>query len=1098
MEPIQDAYAQLQAENASLQQRIAALESSNAQLERQVSEQTQQLDLFRSLLDDAPEAMGVVTSEGQVFYANSRLKALYHDLDVGETNGSLASLQAQLSADGILHQVQQRGMWQGIITQQRANGSRSSLQLHAARMRYMLFDRHAIALNVHDITAQIEQETRFQESQALLQTLLDHSPAFVYIKDTRQRYVLVNQRLATLARRACSDFIGKTVDDIFPPYVGAATRRYDQHVLDTGEVVKREQMLLVDGEARTFLEIKFPIYDTQGKLYAIGGINTDITERKRLEERFQQVNGDLEQQIAARMLETRLFQTLVELAPDAVGMTTLDGTLTYINRTGMALFGQADTLIGTQVSRLYAYPQPALQESWREVLERGSWYGMSRYQRADGSTFLAQVSAVLLPDITGNPQAVGMIIRDMTASMQREDDLRASEERLQKVVQHMPVLLVAMTDNLIALWNQECERITGYQAHEIIGNPKALELFFPDPYHREAITQAMLLKGQNYRDWEWHMTVRDGSVRVISWSCVSQQCAIPGWGFWFVGVDVTERKRTEQILQESEQKYRTLFDSVPIALYRSTPDGRLLDANLSTAELLGYPDHATLLNQNVTSFYVYPEDREHWKNIVAREGVVRNFEMQLRRRDNEIIWVLDNVRGIFDTRGQLLGYEGSLEDITQRKLYQAQIEQLAFTDPLTGISNRRHLYDEGERLLAQARQHGTSMALLYLDLDRFKSFNDALGHDAGDELLLQVTRRLQGCVEGERDVLLARLGGDEFAVLMGRANVEQAIALAQRMLEHIRRPFLLHNQRVHLGGSIGIALGPMEEASFPALLTRADIAMYRVKASGGGVQVYDASFSLAFPDQLRLETDLRWALVTDSLTLYYQPILDVPTGRIVGAEALIRWWHPERGLLGPDAFLPLAEETGLMRVLDGWVLGTVLSQMAAWNAAGHTFDVAVNLTAYSLQNLELVTHIADLLTVTNVAPERVIIELTEHTALRDLATTQQVLTGLNDLGLRIALDDFGNGYASLTYLQQVPVDILKIDRTFTIGVGHNVRNEAVIRALLGLARDMGMMLVVEGVEEPAQLEWLKAAGCQWAQGFLIGKPMPPEMFSQML
>jgi diguanylate cyclase (GGDEF)-like protein len=439
-----------------------------------------------------------------------------------------------------------------------------------------------------------------------------------------------------------------------------------------------------------------------------------------------------------------------------------------------------------------------------------------------------------------------------------------------------------------------------------------------------------------------------------------------------------------------------------------------------------------------------------------------------------------------------------MEDITRRKLYQAQIEELAFTDPLTGLSNRRHLYDEGERLLSAAQQQGSSIALLYLDLDRFKAFNDALGHDAGDELLQQVTERLQSCVEHEQGVLLARLGGDEFAVLMSHADVERAIALGQRMLEHIRRPFLLHKQRVHLGGSIGIALGPVEQAAFPVLLTRADIAMYRIKASGGGIQVYDASFSLAYPDQLQLETDLRWALVTDSLMLYYQPILDVPSGRIVGAEALVRWWHPERGLLGPDAFLPLAEETGLMRVLDGWVLGNVLAQMAAWSAAGYTFDVAVNLTAYSLQNLELVAHIADLLTITDVAPERVIIELTEHTALRDLETTQQVLQGLNDLGLRIALDDFGNGYASLTYLQQVPVDILKIDRTFTTGVGNNSRNEAVIRALLGLARDMGMLLVVEGVEEPGQLEWLKAAGCQWVQGFLIGKPMPPEMFSRML
>jgi EAL domain-containing protein (putative c-di-GMP-specific phosphodiesterase class I) len=316
--------------------------------------------------------------------------------------------------------------------------------------------------------------------------------------------------------------------------------------------------------------------------------------------------------------------------------------------------------------------------------------------------------------------------------------------------------------------------------------------------------------------------------------------------------------------------------------------------------------------------------------------------------------------------------------------------------------------------------------------------------------------------------------------------------VAQHVLEHLRQPFMLGEQLVHLWGSIGIAVGTSKDISFSMLLTQADIAMYRAKARGGGVQIYDPALHPVRLDRLQMEADLRHALETDGLTLHYQPVLNLCADAVAWFEALVRWQHPARGLLSPGLFLPLAEETGLIEGVDSWVLQTVIRQIAAWDAGGTPLAVSINLTAQSLQKPHLVDNVAALLRSEGVSPEQIIIELTEHTALRDLTTTRQVLAGLRQLGVRIALDDFGRGYASLTHLRQLPVDVLKLDAAFAAGIGKEVRDEAVLRSMLTLAQGLGLVVVVEGIEEQAQLDWLRQGGCFFGQGYYIGRPVEPD------
>jgi diguanylate cyclase (GGDEF)-like protein/PAS domain S-box-containing protein len=548
------------------------------------------------------------------------------------------------------------------------------------------------------------------------------------------------------------------------------------------------------------------------------------------------------------------------------------------------------------------------------------------------------------------------------------------------------------------------------------------------------------------------------------------------------------RLEAQEALLESEARLRLVAEHVDEVFWLTSPD---------EAEILYVsPAYETIFGSSCASLYqnpaaiheaIHPDDRDRINPAPERTMTYEiDTEYRIVRPDGTTRWLWVHNRPVYNEQGSVISRVGVAKDITERKLHEAEIEHMAFTDSLTGLANRHHLYHTGNAALAAAQEQQGSVGLIYLDLNRFKAVNDTLGHDAGDDLLVQVAARMRSCVRSE-DVL-ARLGGDEFAVLIPHADSNQAVTVARRILDNLRQPVDLRDQLIYLDGSIGIAVSASEPLPFSTLLTQADIAMYRAKSSGGGVQVYDPELSPILRDQLQLETELRQAIATEGLMLHYQPILDLTRNEMVGVEALVRWPHPTRGMLLPGSFLMLAEEAGLLEALDYWVLQTGLCQAAIWDAAQQPLDVSLNLSAQSLQNPSLVETMSDLLRDSGAPAERIIIEITEHTALSDMATTQQVLAGLRSLGLRIALDDFGSGYASLTSLQQLPVDVLKVDRMFTAGVGQERRDESVVQAMLTLGRGLNLSVVVEGVEQPAQCTWLREVSCPLVQGFLIGRP----------
>jgi diguanylate cyclase (GGDEF)-like protein len=423
----------------------------------------------------------------------------------------------------------------------------------------------------------------------------------------------------------------------------------------------------------------------------------------------------------------------------------------------------------------------------------------------------------------------------------------------------------------------------------------------------------------------------------------------------------------------------------------------------------------------------------------------------------------------------------------ERKQHQEQIERMAFFDGLTGLYNRRLLQERAQQSLDLARRHDWSVAFLYLDLDRFKNVNDTLGHDAGDELLADIAGLLREWLRASDTV--ARLGGDEFAFVLNAVDAPQAADAAERILGLLDRPFELRGQRVHVGASIGIALFPNPGQTIDELLKHADIAMYRAKVEGGAYAFFDPERSPFTRERLSLEVELRQAVNRGELELCYQPMQALGDGSVRGFEALARW-RRDGNLLAAADFIPLAEESELIRLLDWRILRLALAEARELLAASPYLQLSVNLSARSLHAPGLVEHLAGLLADTGVEPGRLVLEITESAAMRHPERSYETLHALADLGIRLAMDDFGTGFASLTYLRNMPLHRVKIDSSLVRQIGSDPRGEELVRGAIALGHGLGLEVVGEGVESEGQRQWLRSNGCDQVQGFLVGRPMP--------
>lgn len=565
--------------------------------------------------------------------------------------------------------------------------------------------------------------------------------------------------------------------------------------------------------------------------------------------------------------------------------------------------------------------------------------------------------------------------------------------------------------------------------------------------------------------------------------------------------DVTDRKRAEAALaqanQELNEKQYVIDQAVMVAV--TDVNGTITHVNDNFCQISGYTreellgENHRLLNSGTHSEAFF---RDLYRQITS--GQIWRGEVCNKAKDGSLHWLDSTIIPQLGSDGKPVSYTAIRVDITVRKLAEAQVSYFARHDPLTGIANRAVLLEKMEEALARLRQHQETFTVLIFDLDGFKYINDTLGHAAGDELLKELAQRLTSALR-ETDIL-ARLGGDEFAIIQRRemyhregdrrdANQrEAAIGLSVRILEIVAQPFNLDGQNVTIGTSIGIAFAPEDGTDPGELLQKADLALYRVKSEGrNNFRFFDAEMSRGVSERMQLLADMRAALTRKEFELYYQPIFDSKSLLACGVEALVRWRHPVQGLMSPDRFIPLAEESGLMEPLGEWILEQACADAMSWP---NDIKVTVNLSAVQFRSGKLFDIILCALVDSGLPPERLELEITESVLMQNAEGYRSVIQQLKNIGISITLDDFGTGYSSLSYLTMFPFDKIKIDKSFTQGLLSRADSAAIVASVLTLARGLDMVVTAEGVETKQQFELLRAAGVHHMQGYLFAKPVP--------
>ena len=696
----------------------------------------------------------------------------------------------------------------------------------------------------------------------------------------------------------------------------------------------------------------------------------------------------------------------------------------------------------------------------------------------------------------GQPQtgSAGMvwvdgIIADISQRKHHEMRIEALLTEQSAILDNVMFGVMFVRHRRIVSVNRRCEELFGYEHGGMAGSSTAI--VFPTRYDFEEAGERQypaLGAGGDFSE-ERHYRRRDGS---LFWALVSG-CALdplrPGEGSIWVYADISARKEAEEKLRLSATVLEHIADAVMVV----DVEGVIVAVNPAFTQITGYTEaeavgkHSSLTRseRHDEAFY-----QTMWDELIA-SGFWRG-ELWRRRKNGEIYLEWLTISAVRDTHALTTHYVGVCSDITQVKQAQEKLDHLAHHDPLTALPNRLLFHDRLQHALPRAARDREQLAILFIDLDRFKNVNDTLGHHIGDELLQQVAEQLSARLrEGDT---LARLGGDEFIVLLENVDGQYgATQVAEKLVSMFEQPFLVAGHELFVTCSVGVSLFPDDAQDLNMLIRNADVAMYQAKARGrNGYRFYAPSMTGEGIERLRLETYLRRSIEKNEIFLNYQPQVEIDTGRLIGVEALVRWNHPELGLIAPARFIPLAEDSGYINQLGKWVLDEACRQMMRWQAQGlHVPKMAVNLSVKQFERGSMAGVVADILRETGLAPERLQLEVTESVIMN----TGDALGYINDLhaiGVGLAIDDFGTGYSSLAYLKQLPVQTLKIDRSFIKDISTDVNDEAIAIAIIQLGKSMHLSVIAEGVETEEQAAFLLRHGCKLAQGYLYSRPVLAE------
>ena len=735
-----------------------------------------------------------------------------------------------------------------------------------------------------------------------------------------------------------------------------------------------------------------------------------------------------------------------------------------------------------------------------------------RFRHKDGSwRWLESVGTNLIQE----PGVGGYVVnsRDITRRKETEDRLREAEKRYRMLVERIPAItyIREIRHNSESVYvSPQVLDIMGYTPEECTSTPDLwIRILHPDD--RESVLAEDLRTNETGEPFtmEYRQFAKDERLVWIRDEATLVKSEEGEPLYWLgVQIDITERKRAEAQLGAAEQRFRTLVDQIPAVTYIDPVDDP--ETSLYTSpqieKMLGYTPEEWRENK-LWPKCLHPDDRE--RILAADErfeaGGEEPFseEYRLLAKDGSVVWVREEAVLLKDEAGEPLYWQGVFYDLTERKALEERLEHRAFHDYLTDLPNRQLFVDRLRKALDRTRRKkGRKVAVLFTDLDEFKIINDSLGHEAGDALLTLVAQRLRRCLRPEDS--LARFGGDEFVVLIEDIeDPEVAVRVAERITEELKRPFFLEGRELFAPSSIGIGLGDARTKTPEALLMDADTAMYRAKEEGGTFRVFDPAMYERAKGRLELEADLRRTLDAphERLPVFYQPMVSMLSGTIVGMEALIRWAHPQQGLLVPPGFIPMAEETGLIVPLGRWVLNEACRRAKEWQERypkNAKLTMAINISARQLRYPELVGEVEVALRKAALDPGSLTLEITESVLVEDEGSSAGTLQRLKELGVRLAIDDFGVGYSSLSYLRYLPVDQLKLDRVLVGNLDSDDKNLAIVRAAVDLGHALGIEVVAEGVETQEEFEKLSKLGCDVGQGDYWWGPHLPRETEELL
>ncbi len=923
--------------------------------------------------------------------------------------------------------------------------------------------------------------------------MMENTDDFIYFKDRNHVLTAASQTLVniTAPSKHWRDLIGQTDYDIFPEQYADTYYKMEKQVFAGSPVSQEIQSYLTkDGHIGWVDNRKYPIADDGGTLVGLFGIARDITDLKHAED--------------ALMESEHRFKTIFEDLPAiSVQGYDLDRRVIFWNQASEKIYGYTrEQALGRRLEELII-PAPMRQaviDSVTAWTQGGPAIPSSELtlQSADGLPVEVFSSHVMLKNSNGQPE---MYCIDVNIAERKkvEHALRASEAFLRTIIDEIPDPLTLKDQRgnfllgnraLAKLYNTTPEAMVGKHDGDF-GVPEPMADFF-----RQNVLDIMA-KGESQVVFEDSRDAMSGEVRHYRSIKKPFKNAEGQNQILVLAQDITDMIHAQRLVAESEQRLQQVMEITREGIWDwHVPSDKVIHNRQWYATLLYAPGD---IPETAEAFMalIHPEDRDMVRRRIGEliAGTRNDYhsEHRLLRKDGQAIWVQDRGRVVLqDAKGQPLRVVGSFADISFQKEHQHYLERIAHYDQLTGLPNRVLLADRMYQAMAQSQRRGNQLAVAYLDLDGFKAINDHYGHTAGDQFLTALSSQFKAMMrEGDT---IARLGGDEFvAVFVDLQGVQDSVALISRLLEVAARPILLEGLSLSVSASIGVSFYPQaDDTNADQLLRQADQAMYSAKLAGKNrYHLFDAEHDRSQRIRNVTLAGVRQALADQEFVLHYQPQVNLRTGAVVGTEALIRWQHPERGLLAPGLFLPDIEGHAISVELGEWVIETALQQVEAWAAIGLNIPVSVNMSAHHLQQPDFADKLKARLNKHPKVPRgHLELEVLETTALDELDSVAELMRACDSMGVNFALDDFGTGYSSLTYLKRLPAKVLKIDQSFVRNMLDDHEDLAIVQGVLGLAKAFGRRAVAEGAETSAHCKLLLQIGCDLAQGYGVARPMP--------